>query len=205
MKSVITIGRQFGSGGHEIGSKLSEKYNIPIYDKELISVVAKESGICEEMIRHHEEKPTNSFLYNLVMDTYNWRYSQGSYAEMPIAQRVFLAQYEAIKKLADEGPCIIVGRCADYALAEHPNAVNIFINADMDFRIQNVMKRFDLAENKAKEMINKKDKERQSYYNYYSDKKWGASDSYHLTIDSSKLGIDKSVELIDQYIKIIES
>ncbi len=201
---IVTIGRQFGSGGREIGQKLAEYYNIPCYDKELLARVAKDSGFCEEMIRNHDERPTNSFLYNLVMDTYSMGYSTGTtYIDMPIGQRIFLAQFDTIKNVAEEGSCVVVGRCADYALSEIPNCLNFFIYADMDYRIQTVMNRYDLTESKAKELINKKDKQRSSYYNYYSNKKWGHASSYHLSIDSGKLGIDNTVELIKNYINTV--
>lgn len=204
MNTVITIGRQFGSAGREIGEKVAEYFGITCYDKELISRVSKESGFCEEMIQNHDERPTNSFLYNLVMDTYSFGYNSSSFVDMPISHKVFLAQFETIKKIASEGPCVIVGRCADYALVEQPNVVNLFIFADEEFKTKRVMERFDLSEAKAKDMIIKKDKQRQSYYNYYSSKKWGRADSYDLCINSSKLGVDDTVKLIIQYIEDFE-
>ena len=118
MDTIITIGRQFGSGGREIGEKVAEQLDIKCYDKELLTRAAKESGFCEEMLANHDERPTNSFLYNLVMDTYSFGYNASSFVDMPISQKVFLAQFDTIKKIAEEGPCIIVGRCADYALSE---------------------------------------------------------------------------------------
>ncbi len=119
MNTIITIGRQFGSGGHEIGEKLAQHYGIKCYDKELLSRAAKESGFCEEMLQNHDERPTNSFLYNLVMDTYTFGYNSSSFVDMPISHKVFMAQFDAIKKIANEEPCVIVGRCADYALQEY--------------------------------------------------------------------------------------
>lgn len=198
--TIITIGRQFGSGGHEIGDKLAQSFGIPCYDKELLARAAKESGFCEEMIKNHDERPTNSFLYNLVMDTYSMGYSTGAYVDMPIGQRVFLAQFDTIKAVAKEGACVIVGRCADYALSEYANCINIFIYADMDARINRIMEKYHLSEKEAKDMINKKDKQRASYYNYYSNKKWGQASSYHLSIDSGLLGIDGTVEMLKTFI-----
>lgn len=200
MNTIITIGRQFGSGGHEIGAKLAEELGIPFYDRELLTRAAKESGFCEEMIQCHDERPTNSFLYNLVMDTYSFGYNSAAMVDMPISQKVFLAQFDAIRKIADEGPCVIVGRCADYALSEYDNCLNIFIHGNEKCKIERIMRKYDLNEQKAKDMILKKDKQRQSYYNYYSSKKWGRSDSYDLSINSSVLGIDGSVKLIKQFI-----
>ncbi|MCQ2523686.1 MAG: cytidylate kinase-like family protein [Lachnospiraceae bacterium] len=207
MKSIITIGRQFGSSGHEIGAKLAQTLNIPFYDKEIITRAAKESGYCEEMIQNHDERPTNSFLYNLVMDTYSFGYNSSSFVDMPISHKVFLAQFDAIKSIASEGPCVIVGRCADYALAENENVLNIFIYADEEFKIKNILAHdeyHELTPNKAKDMFIKKDKQRASYYNYYSSKKWGRAESYDLCVNSGKLGIDNTVKLLAQYIEDIE-
>lgn len=201
MNVIVTIGRQFGSAGREIGEKVAAALGIKCYDKELLSRAAKESGFCEEMIQNHDERPTNSFLYNLVMDTYSFGYNTSSFVDMPISHKVFLAQYDTIKKLADEESCVIVGRCADYALADYKNCINFFIYADEDTKIKRVMERYDISEAKAKDMILKKDKQRQSYYNYYSSKKWGRADSYDLCINSSVLGVDGTVKLIIQYIE----
>lgn len=200
---VITIGREFGSGGLDVARKLSEKLNVKYYDKELLAVAAKESGLCEEIFENHDEKPTNSFLYSLVMDTYSVSgYTSAPFLDMPLNHKVFLAQFDAIKKLAEKESCIIVGRCADYALSDHPNCTSVFIHADMDFRIKHIMDTYDLTKEKAKDMIQKTDKKRASYYNYYSSKKWGDSRSYNLSIDSSQLGLDGCVEMILDYMDI---
>lgn len=204
MNTIITIGRQFGSGGHEIGEKVAEYFGIKCYDKELLSRAAKESGFCEEMIQNHDERPTNSFLYNLVMDTYSFGYNSSSFVDMPISHKVFLAQFDTIKKIADEGPCVIVGRCADYALSDYKNSLHIFIFGSEEDKVKRVMNKFDITDSKAKEMMVKKDKQRQSYYNYYSSKKWGRADSYDLCIDSGTLGVEGTVNLIVRYIEEFE-
>ena len=203
--TIITIGRQFGSGGHEIGTKLAEYYGIKLYDKEMLAVAAKESGICKELFESQNEKPTNSFLYSLVMDTYSMGYPAGGYSDMPLNHKVFLAQFDAIKKIADEGPCVLVGRCADYALEEYDNCVNVFIHADLNARIRRVARLYDLTDAKAKDMILKTDKKRANYYNYYSNKKWSDVDSYDLCISSSALGVDGAVEIIKSYIAAKEA
>ena len=203
MNTIITIGRQFGSGGHEIGEKLANHYGIKCFDKELLSRAAQESGFCEEMLRNHDERPTNSFLYNLVMDTYSFGYNASSFVDMPISHKVFLAQFDTIKKIADEGPCVIVGRCADYALNEYRNCVHLFIYGDLETKIRRIMKRYDLTEAKAKDMIIKKDKQRQSYYNYYSSKKWGRADSYDLCINSSVLAFEIFYKLCNQFYRSV--
>lgn len=208
MNTIITIGREFGSGGHEIGEKLAKKLGIPCYDKELLKRAAEESGMCTELFENHDERPTSSFLYNLVMDTYSFGYSNSTYVDMPISHKVFLAQFDAIKKVADEGPCVIVGRCADYALADREDCLHFFIHASMDTRIQNILNRFADLKNdkgKAKDMIVKKDKQRANYYNYFSSKKWGVAESYHLSVDSGILGVDGTVEMLARFIKDFES
>lgn len=203
--TVITIGRQYGSGGHDIGLKLAEEMGIPCYDKELLSRAAKDSGLCQELFENHDEKPTNSFLYSLVMDTYSTGYSSSAFAEMPLNHKVFLAQFDTIKKIADEGGCVIVGRCADYALADYENCIHLFIYADEDTKVKRIMEKYELTESKARDMITKKDKQRQSYYNYYSSKKWGRADSYDLCINSSVLGVEGTVKLIIQYVEDFEA
>lgn len=200
---VITIGRQFGSGGREIGEKLAQKLNVKCYDKELLAIAAKNSGLCEQMFEMHDEKPTNSFLYSIVMDTYAGIYNPHNMMEMPINQKVFLAQFETIKKIADRESCIIVGRCADYALEEMPGMTSIFIHADMESRIKRIAGKYEVKESKAKDMIIKTDKRRASYYNYYTNREWGSASSYDFTINSAKAGIDKTVEIIENYLNII--
>ncbi len=206
MNTIITIGRQFGSGGREIGEMVADHFGIKCYDKELLSRAAKESGFCEEMIQNHDERPTNSFLYNLVMDTYSFGYNSSSFVDMPISHKVFLAQFDTIKKIAQEGPCVIVGRCADYALSDFPNVLNLFITSEEEAKIKRIRERFSdiTSDDKARDMMNKKDKQRQSYYNYYSSKKWGRADSYDLCINSSILGIEGTVKFITQYIEDYE-
>ena len=172
---VITIGRECGSGGRLIGNRLAEKLNIKCYDKELLTLAAKKSGLCEEIFESHDEKPTSSFLYSLVMDSYSMGYSTSSFIDMPLNHKVFLAQFDTIKHLADTESCVIVGRCADYALEENPNVLSIFIKADMQDRIRRIAKLYDLSDAKAKDKITKIDKQRASYYNYYTSKRWGLS------------------------------
>ena len=203
---IYTIGREFGSGGREVGEKLAQKLGIKLYDKELLQQAAKDSGFCEEIFENHDEKPTNSFLYSLVMDTYSVSgYSAAPFLDMPLNHKVFLAQFETIKKIAEKESCVIVGRCADYALSDNPDCINVFIHADMDIRIKNVSKNLNITENKARDIINKTDKQRASYYNYYTNKKWGDSKSYNLSLDAGKLGTDNCVEMILKYRELLDA
>lgn len=199
---VIAIGRECGSGGRVIGNRLAEKLNIKCYDKELLTLAAKQSGLCKELFETHDEKPTNSFLYSLVMDTYSMGYTTSSFLDMPLNHKVFLAQFDTIKKLAEEESCVIVGRCADYALAEHPNMVSVFICGDKEAKIKRISDLYKMPRDKAKDTITKTDKRRASYYNYYSNKKWGDAASYDLCLNSTKLGVEGTVDLILEYLKI---
>lgn len=196
MNTIITIGRQYGSAGREIGLRLAQELGIKCYDKELLDRAAKDSGMCQELFENHDEKPTNSFLYSLVMDTYSFGYASNSFADMPINQKVFLAQFESIKNIANEGPCILVGRCADYALADYPNLLSVFIHASLKNRIRRIATLYDLSDAKAKDRIVRADKKRASYYNYYTSKRWGDTDSYHMCVDSGLFGVDGAVAVI---------
>jgi len=197
-KFVVAISRQYGSGGHEIGRKLAKKLDISFYDKELLSKIAKDSGMSEELVNYYDEMPSKSFLFSLAMDAYPM-----SFTEMPINQKVYQAQVDTIRKIANEESCVIIGRCADTILSDYENLVTVFIHAGMDAKIQRVMDRDELPRDKAKDRIIKTDKKRASFYNYYSlDKKWGDAASHDLTIDSSKLGIDETVVMIYDYLKL---
>lgn len=201
-KTIITIGRQFGSGGREIGRKLAEKLGANYYDKELINETAKESGLSEEFLKSLDEKPSKSFLYSLVSDPYSYGFTSTGYTTN-LNQQAFQATYDTIKKLAEKGPSVFVGRCADYALRHNSDLFRIFIYSPLDKRIENVMNRFDLTAEKAKSQINKEDKARASYYNYYTSKKWGALDSYDLFVNSSLMTEDENVDFIVDYLKRI--
>lgn len=199
---VITIGRQCGSQGQLIGEKVAEALGVKCYDKDLLSEAAKHSGLCEELFHTHDEKPTNSFLYSLVMDTYSLGYSSSAYMDMPINHKIFLAQFDTIRKIADNESCVIVGRCADYALAEYPNTVTVFVTGDEDDKVKYMMDNTGLDAVKAKDQMIKIDKKRASYYNYYASKRWGDSKGYDLCLNSSATGIDGAVKIILEFAKI---
>lgn len=196
--TIITIGRQYGSGGREIGKKLAESLGFPFYDKELLSMAAKESGMCQELFENNDEKPTSSFLYSLVMGNYGG-------TELPLNHKLFLAQFDTIKKVAKETSCIIVGRCADYALEDYPNCTNIFIHANMEFKIHRITTLYNVDPSKAGETLIKTDKKRAKYYNFYSSKNWGVASNYHLTLDSGAIGIDNCVKIIEEFINMRKS
>ena len=193
---VYTIGREYGSNGRLVGEALAARLGIKCYDKELLKNAAKESGLCEEIFENHDEKPTKSFLYSLVMDSYSTGSYSSTFLDMPLNNKIFLAQFDAIKQIAENESCVIVGRCADYALSKHPDVINVFVHANIEDRIRNVAKRKDLSEHKARDLVNKTDKQRSSYYNYYTSKKWGEAKSYDLCLNTSKLTVDQCVDVI---------
>ena len=200
---VISIGRQTGSRGRIIGREIAKRLGISFYDKEILSVAAKHSGMSKHIFEYHDEKPTNSFLYSLVMDTYSNRYPFSYFGDLPINQKVFLAQFDAIKKLAEQESCVIIGRCADYALRDHKELVTVFVHGDLDYRAHNIADESeDLDFEKARDMIIKTDKKRANYYNYYTEKKWGDSSGYDLCIDSQALGIEGTITLILKFIEM---
>ena len=197
-RNLITIGRQYGSGGREIGQKLADRLGIAFYDKELLVLAAKNSGIHEDLFQAHDEKPINSLLYSLSVNPY----AAGGIAgvpQLPLNNRVFLAVFQTIQKLAKEQDCVIVGRCADYALRSEPDCLNVFIHAPLPYRIGRIQQSDGLNVADAKERILKTDKKRAAYYNSYADRKWGDLQSYHLAFDSSRVGIDGAVDLIIQF------
>ena len=192
---IISIGRQYGSGGREIGKRLAKEFNIDFFDKELITLAAKESGFSEEILKENDENHNGSFLYSLVMGTY----TGGN--NLPLNHKLFLAQFDTIKKLAEEKSCVIIGRCADYALEYNPNCVKVFIHADIDSRIKRAIEEYGVSPDKVEEVIKKTDKKRESYYNFYTGKKWGLMENYDITINSSFSGIDGAVRVIADLVK----
>lgn len=198
---VITIGRQFGSGGRSIGEKLSQKLGIAFYDKELISLAAKESGISPEVFHDVDEKAANSLLYSLSMGMYGFGSGFSAMGDLPVNDKLYLLQHRIIKEIAEKESCVIVGRCADFVLRENPNCVNIFIYADMAYRKEQSVKKHGIDAARAEHIINKTDKSRANYYSFYSGQKWGMASNYDLCINSSKMDEDKIVDLIIEYVK----
>lgn len=196
---VITVGRQYGSGGREIGTALANRLGITYYDDLLLKKAAEESGLCEELFHSFDERP-KSFLYSIALDPYSFSMSHIT-SKGSIEQQVYLATYDTIKKLADQGPCVLIGRCADYALKDRTDVINLFITAPLPNRIKRVAMRNGISEDEAKDRIRRKDKDRAAYYNFYSAKEWGDARSYDLCIDSSLLGIQGTVELLEDMLR----
>jgi cytidylate kinase len=200
-KYVITIGRQLGSGGREIGQKLSARLGISFYDKELIRIASQESGIMENHFEDADEKKTYN-LFGGLLDLRGFMPDE-VYANYYLSnEMLFKVQSDVIRKLANMNSCLFVGRCADYVLKDHPRCLSVFISADMKDRIRRVAKRQDLPENKAEEFIVKTDKKRADYYSYFSGKAWGEAASYDLCINSSVLGIEETVTFIYSFAEV---
>lgn len=199
-KFVISIGRQLGSGGKEIAEKLSERLHIPVYDKKLLEVAAKESGLDATVFENADEKESNSLFggFFSIHGSLSGFVSGGSCME---SDQLFLIQSEAIRKIAEREACIIIGRCAEYVLRENPDMVSIFITADTAERVRRIAKKDMLNEEKAKEKIEKGDKKRRSYHDYYATTRWGEAQSYDLCINSSLMGIEGTVDFLYSFIK----
>lgn len=201
-KISITIARQYGSGGREIGEKVAALLGYKYVDRELITLAAQKSGFHADVINSIDEKATNSLLYTLAMGSNSFGSPHVSYSvDIPINDKLFIIQSDIIKELADEGSCVFVGRCADYVLSEYKNRISIFLYGDTECRIKRVMERHGgVDEDEAKKLISKIDKRRMNYYNFYTGKKWGKFDNYHLSLNTSVLGIDGTAKIIAEYI-----
>ena len=203
-KYVITIGRQFGSGGREIGRLVAHKLGIKYYDKELLAEAARESGVNTEFFEASDEKSPSIFAQSNLW-AFNVGYNIGNFFSAEISfsdDKLYQAQSDVIKKFAEQSPCVIVGRSADYVLREHPCLISIFISASEEACIKRIIERCDCNdEEEAITLIEKKNKLRSNYYNFYSDKEWGNATSYDLCIDSSKLTTELVADIIVEYVK----
>lgn len=196
---IINIGRQLGSGGHDIGRMLALDFQAKYYDRELLNLAAKESGLSEKIFEQNDEKKG---FFRGLLNLGSPHVSSGRVYNSGVSQEsLFQFQSEAIKKAANEGSCVFVGRCADYVLRNLPNTVSVFVTASMDYRVQQVMNKRHLDEDAARKFIEQGESERATYYNYYTGKKWGAAESYDLCIDSSVLGLVETEKIIAQFIK----
>lgn len=194
-KQIITIGRQCGSGGHTIGKMLSERLGIPLYDKEIIKTVSERSGLSEKTVEQKGEYTTTSLLYNIATRGIS-AYNMLNKDSLPLSDQINAYQTELIKELADKGPCVIVGRSADYILSEREDCLNVFIYGKLEDRMARVVKEHDVAEKDSKSHVLERDKKRSRYYKHITDQTWGLAENYDLCLNSSVLGIDKCVEII---------
>ena len=201
-KIIITIARQYGSGGREIGEKVAKLLDIPLYDRELIADAAAKGNLNEELIKNSEESAANSLLYTLAMGSNVLGTTMQFGYKMPLNDKLFILQSEIVKEYASKGSCVVIGRCADYVLRDEPNILRIFIYGDLDHRAARIQERHpELKSSQIIDVINKTDKRRSSYYNFYTGNKWGKYDNYDIAINSSTLGIDGTAELISNLAK----
>ena len=194
-KLAITIGRQFGSGGREIGMRVGELLGFRVYDKELLIMAAEKNGVNADYLRRVDEKATNSLLYTLAMGSSLYG-ARNFGIDVPINDQLFITQTEIIKEAAEQESCVFVGRCADYVLRNNPNCISVFIYADKEARINRICQRHEVDRDGAIDLMNKNDKRRINYYNFYTGRKWGKFDNYDLSVDSSLLGIEGTARMI---------
>ena len=196
-KIIITIARQYGSGGREIGEHVAEMLGIPIYDKELITDAAAKGSLNADVIKNADESAANSLLYTLAMGSNVLGTTMHFGYKRPLNDKLFILQSEVIKEKAAEGSCVIIGRCADYVLRDEPNVLRLFIYGDLDHREARVIQRHpELKSSQIIDVINKTDRRRSTYYNFYTGNKWGKYDNYDMAINSSTLGIEETAQLI---------
>lgn len=200
---IVTIAREYGSGGRECGKKLAELTGYKFYDKDLITLAAQKSGMSTDALNSVDEKAASSLLYTLALGSSIYNSGMGS-VNLPINDKLFVVQSQIIKDIANSGEgAIIVGRCADYVLSERDNVIKVYITSDFDTRVNTVMKRHDLTQSQARDLIIKTDKRRSNYYSYYTGEKWGKADKYDVVVSTARIGIDGAAGLIADYIKML--
>jgi len=197
---VITIARQFGSGGHEVGKRVAALLGIKMYDKELIMMAAEKSGYHPDVLMKADEKAAGSLLYTLAIGSSRFGGITGNY-DMPINDKLFIAQNEIIQELAEKEQCVIIGRCGDYALRNFENKFSVFIYADEAMRVDRIMESRGISEAEARSLIAKEDKKRSGYYNFYTGKKWGSMERYGASFNTAVLGIEGTAELIAHIVR----
>lgn len=192
---IITISRQYGSGGRIVGKKLADALGVPFYDNELINLAAEKTGLSKECFKEAENTSTGNLLFSITslasgMDS----------CGLPLSEKIFLVQSPVIKEVAEEGSCVIVGRSANYVLSENPNCINVFLQADLKDRVERAVRHYNLPEKNAEAAVIKTDKRRANYYNYFTGGKWGKAENYDLILNTSRLDLDHVVEVIKAYV-----
>lgn len=192
---IITISRQYGSGGRIVGKKLADALGVPFYDNELINLAAEKTGLSKECFKEAENTSAGNLLFSITslasgMDS----------CGLPLSEKIFLVQSQVIKEVAEEGSCVIVGRSANYVLSENSNCINVFLQADLKDRVERAVRHYDLPEKNAEAAVIKTDKRRANYYNYFTGGKWGKAENYDLILNTSRLDLDHVVEVIKAYV-----
>ncbi|MBQ9704195.1 MAG: cytidylate kinase-like family protein [Clostridia bacterium] len=203
---LITIARQVGSGGREVGELVAKNLGIDYHDKSLINMAAEKSGLSAEVLHNTDEKATPSFLYSIAMGGMGMvPFTHGMPYDTPINDRLFVLQSGIIEELAKSHSCVFIGRCADFVLRDFDNVLRVFIYASPEKRAETIAKQNDISIGEAKNLATKLDKKRASYYGYYTSKKWGRSENYDLMIDTTKIGVEGAAKLIEEYVKLMNT
>ena len=203
-KKIVTISRQYGSGGRYIGENLAKALGVPCYDEKLIDLVAKESGFAESFVAEKGERMTGSLLFNIASSLSFANNVFSTNNGVTLQDEIYFTQNRIIKELAEKGPCVIVGRCADYILRERKDCLNVFIFADEDSKIERAEKYFNISREEAPAVLKKKDKARANHYKYYTDQDWGMASNYDLCLNSGLIGIEGCVKTIQQVLELTE-
>ncbi len=201
-KKIITISRAFGSGGRTIGKAVAQQLGIPYYDKELVDKVAEESGFHADFIEEAGEYApvTSSFLFNIAVSPN----PMAMVGTMSMADQLFVCQTNVIRRLADEGPCVIIGRCADYILREREDCLHVFIHADMEHRAERIVRLYGETKQSPQKRLTDKDNKRKVYYRHYTNRNWGEAQNYHLSLNSGLIGVDKCADIIVDVAKLYD-
>ena len=203
---LITIARQVGSGGREVGELVAKNLGIDYHDKSLINMAAEKSGLSPEVLHNTDEKATPSFLYSIAMGGMGMvPFTHGMPYDTPINDRLFVLQSGIIEELAKSHSCVFIGRCADFVLRDFDNVLRVFVYADIEKRAETIAKRNDISISEAKNLATKLDKKRSNYYGYYTSKKWGRSENYDLMIDTTKIGVRGAAKIIEEYVKLMNT
>ena len=203
-RNIITISRQYGSGGRLIGKTLAKRLGVAFYDNELITMAAEKSGYGTDLFEKADSKATNKLLFTLSMGTMVMGNGGIGTFDAPLNDQVFMIQSSVIEEVASTHSCVIIGRCADYVLREDPDRTNIFIHAALPIRVERAISQYGVKSDEAEAFVRKTDKRRATYYNYYSGLKWGDSDNYHLSVDSGVLGLERTCDVVEQFIRARE-
>ncbi len=202
--TIYTFEREFASGGHIVGEKLAKRLNIPFYDSQIVDLAAKNAGVSRKIFEGFDEKPTNSFLYSLVMGSYTSAGSLTHSTDLNMSDKLFMEEANIIRDAADKGPCVVVGRCGSYVLRDRTDVVRIFCTAEMEFRKHHAVHDLGMPERRIEDAIIKLDKKRSSYFNYYTGKRWNDASSYDLCVSTSTIGIDGAVEAVLAFGELME-
>lgn len=202
--TIYTIEREFGSAGHIVGERLAKTLGIPFYDSQIVDMAAKNAGVSRKIFEGFDEKPTNSFLYSLVMGSYTAAGSITQSSDLNMSDKLFVEEAKIIREAAEKGPCVVVGRCGSYILRERPDVVRVFCTADMEYRKHHAIHDLGMPEKRIEDAISKRDKKRASYYNYYTGKRWSDASSYDLCVSTSTTGIDGAVDTILAFGEMLE-